>query len=243
MSRGKAPKHEMAKRPLKRRRALTIAGALIVFLTFVVKEQIRDSLKDLKDSLAAADTLYTMEQDIRTVELHTFALEEQNSAAQIRQKVAATGNPVALQYPREIKTTIAMMKERDALLQSDFERVSKLAEKAFNKAALKDPLARMGDALSKFHEATEGKVKEIDSSPQDAATLGLAQLNLGYLLLAEVPVLDAGGAVLEALKKREEALETIYGWCGWLALFLYVFGWSLSLYGSLSGNGTLTVEK
>jgi hypothetical protein len=124
---GKFQRPEMGKR--RRKRRLTIAGALVVFLTFVVKEQIRDYLKDLKDSLAAADSLYTIEQDIKTVELHTFALEEQGGAAQIRQRVATAGNPATLQYPREIKITIAMMKERDALLQGDFERVSRLAER------------------------------------------------------------------------------------------------------------------
>lgn len=240
---GKALKPEMEKHLPKRRRGLAITGALIVFLTFVVKEQIRDYLKDLKDSLAAADGLYTIEQDIRTVELHTFTLEEQNTAAQIRQKVAAAGNPATAQYPREIKITIAMMKERDALLQNDFKRGSRLAEKVINKAPLKDPLARMGDALSKFHEATEDKVKETESAAQDGATLGLAQLSLGYLLIADAPVLAAGGELLGAIKKQEEALETIYSWCGWLAFFLYVFGWRLSLYGSLSGNGVLGDEK
>jgi hypothetical protein len=86
-------------------------------------------------------------------------------------------------------------------------------------------------------------VKAIESAPQHAATLGLAQLNLGYLLIADAPVLDAGGGLLEAIKKQEEGLETIYSWCGWLAFFLYVFGWSLSLYGSLSGSGVPGDEK
>jgi hypothetical protein len=101
----------------------------------------------------------------------------------------------------------------------------------------------MGDAVSGFHKLTESKVKEVESAPQDAATLALAQLGFGYLLIADAPVLGAGGELLETIKKQEEALETIYNWCGWLAFLLYVFGWGLSLYGSLSGDGILGEER
>jgi hypothetical protein len=62
-------------------------------------------------------------------------------------------------------------------------------------------------------------------------------------LCCRCPVLAARGELLEAIKKQEEALETIYSSCGWLAFFLYVFGWSQSLYGSPSGNGVPGDEK
>jgi hypothetical protein len=105
-NKAKAIRTEVRKRAPRRRTGLVIAGALVVFLTFVVKEEIRDELKDLRDSLAAAESLYTIEQDIRIVELHTFTLEEQASTIEIRQRSAA-GDPATLRYPREIKTTIA----------------------------------------------------------------------------------------------------------------------------------------
>jgi hypothetical protein len=241
-NKAKAIRTEVRKRAPRRRTGLVIAGALVVFLTFVVKEEIRDELKDLRDSLAAAESLYTIEQDIRIVELHTFTLEEQASTIEIRQRSAA-GDPATLRYPREIKTTIAMMRERDALLKRDSERVSGLADRVSNKAPLKSPLAKMGDTISKFHEATESKVKELEAAPQDAATLALAQLDVGYLLIADAPVLVAGGDLLEAIRRQEEGLETIYGWCSRLAFLLYVFGWALSLYGSLSGHGVSGEEK
>ena len=101
----------------------------------------------------------------------------------------------------------------------------------------------MGDTISKFHEATESKVKELEAAPQDAATLALAQLDVGYLLIPDAPVLVAGGDLLEAIRRQEEGLETIYGWCSRLAFLLYVFGWALSLYGSLSGHGVSGEEK
>jgi len=48
---------------------------------------------------------------------------------------------------------------------------------------------------------------------------------------------------LKRSRSHRDALETIYSWCGWLALLMDVFGWSLSLYGSLFGDGILGEER
>jgi len=152
-NKGKITKPESGKPSAeRRRRALTIVGALIVFATFIVKEQIRDYLKDLRDSIAGADSLYTLERDIGTVEIRMVQIDEEIAAVSARQKIAAAGSPTVLQYPREIKTATAMIRERDAALQADFDRLSGLAEKlVFGRDALRDPLARMSDAVSKCH--------------------------------------------------------------------------------------------
>jgi len=237
-NKGKITKPESGKPSAeRRRRALTIVGALIVFATFIVKEQIRDYLKDLRDSIAGADSLYTLERDIGTVEIRMVQIDEEIAAVSARQKIAAAGSPTVLQYPREIKTATAMIRERDAALQADFDRLSGLAEKlVFGRDALRDPLARMSDAVSKCHEATERKLRELESQdPKDAATLGFLQLDVGYLLIAEAPVLAAGGAVLEQAKKEEEWLEAAYSWCNLISFLLYLLGWGLGLYGALSG--------
>jgi hypothetical protein len=46
----------------RRKRRLTIVGALIVFATFTVREVFREQLKGLSDSIAAAENLETAAQ-------------------------------------------------------------------------------------------------------------------------------------------------------------------------------------
>src|SRR5882672_6760922 len=57
-------------------RLLTFAGALIVFVTFLVKEGKRESLKDLADSVDAAESVFVIRSDSFTTPVQLARMEE-----------------------------------------------------------------------------------------------------------------------------------------------------------------------
>lgn len=174
----------------RKRRAITVAGALIIFFTFVVKEAVRDYLKDLRDSLGSASNLFALEQDINAIQLHVVKLDEGITAASIRQATEAERKTGARQHPVEIRNTIALLKLQDGDLRADFDRIRGLVDKMppGMKRATQKTFAQMDETLSKFHEEAEKRAKALESGPQDSKALALAQLGLGFLLLAEVPI-------------------------------------------------------
>lgn len=220
----------------RRRRAITIVGALIVFATFVIKDGVREYLRDLKNSLGEADNLYSLEQDVGAVQLQLVALQEEMNGTAVRQKTAEPGGAKNLHYAAEIRSTLAMMKERDAALGDEFNRISRLVQRMpISKAVIKDSLQKTDEAITKFHEVAKRKEEEVGSSPQDGEALTTAQVNLAFLVLAEVPIVSMGSGVLELARSEEENLDAAYDRYTWAALALYALGWGLSFYGVLSG--------
>jgi hypothetical protein len=57
-------------------RLLTFAGALIVFVTFLVKEGKRESLKDLADSVDAAESVFVIRSDNFTTPVQLARVED-----------------------------------------------------------------------------------------------------------------------------------------------------------------------
>ena len=56
-------------------RILTVLGALIVFVTFVVKEGLRDRGKDLLASVESAQTTFVMRSDVEDLRLQLRSLQ------------------------------------------------------------------------------------------------------------------------------------------------------------------------
>jgi len=228
-------KRTRAKPGKARRRILVVAGAAVVFLTFVVKETIRDYLRDLRDSLTAADSLFTVEGDINSIALHMVKLDEDMTAVSIKRQV--NGN--SADYSTQIQNTLALLQLRDSALQSDFDRIKRLVEKMPPGAreSTKNNFSRMDELLMKFHDETERKTEQIKKGPRDSVTLGLAQVDLGLLIVTDVPILKMGNDILEVARQQEERLDKLYSRYTTFAFILYVIGWGLGLYGALSGTG------
>jgi hypothetical protein len=55
---------------------LSLAGAFLIFITFVVKEDYRDHLKQVIDAFTLADGLYSLRRDINTTQTQMDALTE-----------------------------------------------------------------------------------------------------------------------------------------------------------------------
>jgi hypothetical protein len=216
---------------------VTILGALIVFVTFITKDAIRENLKDLNSSLAEADNLFTLQEDIGLVQLHLVKVEENIIEIAAKQSASDSKRAATRDYAVEIRNTLSRMKDRDAALQDEFDRISRLVGRmpVSKSAAVRGSFAKMQEEISIFHREAEDKEKEVSEGAQDADALDEARAGLVFLLAGEVPIIRMGSQVLDLARKEERDIEAAYQRYTRLAFVLYALGWSLSLYGTLSG--------
>jgi hypothetical protein len=229
---------EQRERARRKKRLLTITGALIIFVTFMVKEAIRDYVRDLRDSLESAENIYTLEQQIGNVEMYSTLSNEVTMVTSVKQTLAETPAPSKAEYPTEITRTLMIIHERDAALQGEGQRMARLVDRMpISKTQLTDTMTKLTAMLSDLNKTVETKTKEIKGKPQDGNTLALAQGNLAFLLVMEADIFLLGSVILEAARKEEEALETAYNRYTVASIFLFAIGWGVGLYGALSGIG------
>jgi hypothetical protein len=233
----KKAKHPNARElATRKRRRLAIWGALIIFATFLVKETLRDYLRDLKESLAAADTLYTLESDFQLLQTYLLKLDEGSVLASVKEKAAATANPNERDYSEEISLSRQMMKQQDADLQANYSRLKDLVERIpIGQDKLREPFSKITETMKKWHDMAEQREKEFSGKPQNKDTLAWAQRNLGYMLLMEGIIAKLGGEILEAAREEEKILERAYNRYTVISIFLYALGLWLGVRGTLTG--------
>jgi hypothetical protein len=234
----KQTKTKQTKRELKerKRRRLVVTGALIIFVTFLVKEMIRDYLRDVKESLAAADTLYTLEGDFQMLETYLLKLDEGNVLASVKGKVAPTASPNEHDYSEEVRLSLQMVKQQDANLQANYSRLKDLVEKIpIGQDKLREPFSKITEVMKKSHDLAEQREKDISGKPPNKETLAWAQLNLGYMLLMEATIAALGGEILEVAREEEKILEKAYNRYTVISIFLYALGLGMGVRGTLSG--------
>ena len=62
---------------VRHHRTLTFVGALVVFVTVVVKDGLREQLKDLVSSISAAESVFAIRNDTSTTTMWLQRLQEQ----------------------------------------------------------------------------------------------------------------------------------------------------------------------
>jgi hypothetical protein len=221
---------------MRKRRRLVIWGALIIFITFLVRETLRDYLRDLKESLAAAETLYTLEGDFQMLQTYLLKLDEGNILASVKEKSATAADPNERDYSEEIRLSLQMMKQQDANIQANYSRLKDLVEKIpIGQDKLREPFSKITETMRKWHDLAEQREKDVSGKPRNKDTLAWAQLNLGYMLLMEATIAKLGGEILGVAREEEKILEKAYNRYTVISVFLYALGLSLGVRGTLSG--------
>jgi len=221
---------------MRKRRRLVIWGALIIFIAFLVRETLRDYLRDLKESLAAAETLYTLEGDFQMLQTYLLKLGEGNILASVKEKAATAANPNERDYSEEISLSLQMMKQQDANIQANYSRLKDLVEKIpIGQDKLREPFSKFTETMRKWHDLAEQREKEFSGKPPNKDTLAWAQLNLGYMWLMEATIITLGGDILEVAREEEKILEKAYNRYTVISIFLYASGLWLGVRGTLVG--------
>ena len=212
---------------------LVIISALILVLTYFVKEMLKERLKDVASSAESAENLFRIEGGQSSLSLQIGQVHQQISALQQANAQQSAGGE------RDHSDTIRIDSLRARQMLADLkiavDSVSRLID-ALPSVGAKEFRHRLDRLKPDIEKADEQVTETLKPSPKhDWTRLAQVKLALAATLLAQLPVLMLGDAVLTSIQRTREASERLYRFAQWVSYFLYTIGVALGLYAALSG--------
>jgi hypothetical protein len=216
---------------------MPIVGAFIVFMTFIVKEGLREHWKDTADAIDLAEYIYGIRADTTAIKKEQETEEEVRFLESVKRAkikfdnyqplVVATGHNSAIL--RHTQTTLAGLDIlTDTLPVTDANRL--LSTKFHSAAVALD--ARINAAYKKIEEARDARRRNEKPPHMSNAIyeeliepVGTLDYNVQKL---QQDVLDDAEKTRQTNRRRSE-------WAWWISSGLYALGWGLSLVGKLYG--------
>jgi hypothetical protein len=212
------------------RGALPFVGLFIVFLTFAVKDGVRDWMKDAADSADAARTMFLVRSDIGSVHEDIASLSEL-----IRDRLVTKNNGVSQgDLKHSIDMRLAKVPQEIMDVSSFVNDVGELAERSGQEeeyAPKKEKtFERLKDLDSDFGAITADQAK----APFELAELSRRadEIDMKLSSIKEDASVDFAFVYVKVitLAKRD---EKIYRICTFVSWALYIAGWSLTFTGRL----------
>lgn len=210
-----------------------LVGALIVFATFVFRDGFREYLKDISDSLTAAENLYAI-QDNDILVQNIAALQEQVSV--LSDKIDGKNVPSQNDYPAVVTRDSQRLKDLIMHLQIMFQRASRLVDKL---PSNQKPIRKQRDELRAKIERMTAEIKNRAVDPDPHKQLILQKVEIMKVATLQIEALVFTDGVLDTTRRIQFAAESLYGYCKRVSYLLYTLGWGLALFGRLRGGFTL----
>lgn len=230
----------------KHAQLVTFVGALIVFATFIFREEVREEMKDLGSSIDAAQAVFETRRD-------TSALAEQLNVVGII-AINIAGSVMKGRTPEEREGQVLFTLRLRAFAVKTY--AGSLEESIDNASRL---LGKLDAEAGQAKTASELKTRtvELQKRCDDAAdhlrpwavdpkhlrtereldTLFANQLvpliSDSYTLSGDIQKLAQD--VLKRAQQAKERLERRYRWINWLSIGLFTGGWGLGLVAKLYG--------
>jgi hypothetical protein len=241
-------------RPQRYGRSVSLAGALIVFLTFVVKDGLRERLKDSKDSLdnvTLAELIQKNHLDelamTRSVNVNVDSLKNFFAAAYFEHR--STEATHTAEYSDLIEE---VTKENDGLVyvHLDLERAEQLSRKLDSGGRFNSEIDNAQKEWTILTSNEKDIQKYLDSViPDDPLTTKVNKKIRhefdNQMITAELTsyrssalaqrVEQLSREMASAAETSSERLETQYQRYTMASYCLYALGWSLALFGRLFG--------
>src|SRR5882762_2895200 len=180
------------KRTTSRRQTLAIVSAVILLLTFTVREMLKEWAKDVTASAQAGEDIFRTETGQSTLSLQMLQLNQQLSAM----KRESTREAVEEQdYSDVIKNDLIMIQQVSAGLNVDVDSVSRLLEKLpFGAAYLRQELDQLKPNIEKAHQQVTEVLKP--SLKHDLSRMLELKLTMITVLAQQLPVIVIGDQAL-----------------------------------------------
>jgi hypothetical protein len=210
-------------------RLLTFTGALIVFVTFLVKEGKRESLKDLGDSVDAAESVFVIQSDSLSYPLLLTSMEDKINSIVVASHLEPREKIVLLfPHPWAQMKGDAMVTRASKVL----DNASRLFEKLPHRSELiGERLHALNDLVAKDEPSWSEELGVTRFSTLGTSKVG--DLNDLWMLDKQADAL-ANEILLDAEEIRASA-ERSYATYTWASYGLYTLGWCLGLLGKLYG--------
>lgn len=212
----------------RRQRLFVFLGVAVVFLTFIVKDALREQLKDQVDAIERAKTLYTVRADTSEIldqvglGMGDMILNPQNS------------NDLRLRYYITHRKVVSVESKIILTLTNIYDLVK----------ALDQPIiSQMLPAINDLYEESKQYHARMDKLSPGGNSLSDADLDTARSLYTElshfdVSVFKMGLRVLDKAEEKKVADERHYRVATWASYFLYALGSGLALIGRIFGVET-----
>jgi hypothetical protein len=217
-------------------RLITIVGAIVIFVTFLIKEWYGDNLKDLKQSIDSGQAIFVLQNENRTVQqrLSWLWITTSNTYTNVLTPIRPDPSKITLQAEEsQSQFTLDSINR----MKDQFDATERLLKNVPHEQSKDDQLKalqqRYNTASSNFHEFKMSG----SSTPQ-------AELEQGFraILVIEREVLfiedDLDKFSTDFFKdshKVQEEKERDFDRAQYASIVLYAMGWSLALLGKLFG--------
>jgi len=218
---------------------LAIATAVIALLIFVVKEILKENLKELHDSLASAETQFRNESGQTTISMQILLAQQQIQNLQLQAQ--AGRNDPQHDYSAMIAQDTITVQQIQANVNSDFDSTSRLIDKLPSGA---QDLRQLRDQTRTQLAKTDEQVKDMlkPTPAHDVWRLISVKVAMVQAVIQILPVAVLGDRALTRAQQAQEATETLIRLCSLTVYFLVFFGMALGLYAILTGTKTQVVE-
>jgi hypothetical protein len=234
----------------KHNKSLTFAGAAIVFVTFIVKEDLKEYWKGTADVIDEVQRSYRSQSDKKDIQndLYLFKRELLGDLAALANhgnipdagpaKIEEAGDRSASRltdirnYLSTFEPLIARFPKGDATGESFLKLTKSVGDLSARNNDLVGLYMKLGSTMD--HDAAyERQVQEAWATSREMSTSVDRKWEESS---------DVGGAVLKEADLLRETNAKYATWAGWASTGLYAIGWSLALIGKLYGVDGVDVE-
>ena len=220
----------MSKHTETRKRLITILGFLILFVTFVVKDAIKEQVKDEVASLESADSLFTSTVETAAVFSMVVRLKTDISISMGRQDTVRSVIDQIEPYCLEATLKVRSLRRLVETLPEDSGLHNSLDDLVQRNGSLIERVNKIEDELKK----PEHVERKLDDEPDNGLSQELRKLAFDVNgLLKEISNVKVAAVQKSAEIKQAEQQKLKY--YTYLSYALYGLGWSLAFYGRLTG--------
>lgn len=215
---------------------MPIIGAGVILATFVIKDAMRENLRDLIASIDKAEDVFTVRAESAELMQRVNLLAPRDTRPEDKEKQAWARINSTWQYL--------------SLIGWELDNVSTLVHRLPSPSASNQKLQGFQKTLDALRY-TDGRVRTLftppgqePSSNRQDELLKEAQKNLGDCVELLVDVREFGYEMLAQARNVRRAAEERFRWFTWTSYSLYGLGWIIALLGKiLQSNGSADTEE
>jgi hypothetical protein len=240
----------------KNKHWISLVGAVIVFLTFITKEALRDQLKDTVDSVRETQTSFEIREDMNKINKNVNSVAASiNEFSERRVKLSDKQSEHIAEMMIELDDRLLEIKDVGDDLAVDLSLAVALQRKTKQKTlkiesekvraeleqARQQCLTTIKYEQSGLHR--EGAVWRADTDEYIEGTLidqvSASERKMGTLKARIDPIIKT---TLTDAQLYRDRYERIYSLATWLSYIFYALGWILTFIGRLFSVGELVPE-
>jgi hypothetical protein len=211
-------------------KGLAITSAVLLLLTFVVKEILKEQLKDFRDSIVSAQNQFRNQLDQSTVSTQILTEQQQLEAIQAQER---TRNDPNHDYTLLIQQATAEARQAQAQLNADFDGVSHLIDAIPEAQQLRELRSKVEASVQKANQQVDSMLQP--KPKHDLWRYVEVKMAMVMALVQELPVVVLGDAAQNAARRVQEAVEKLIKICNRAIYLLGFLSLGLGLYAAITG--------